>query len=513
MTTQSFGNGVSETWSYDANSGVTQVINPGGTFAYTYDENDNRTAETITGAMSNASWSTPAVGFDEENRLTARNQTYDNLQESWQLSEVGNWDQFNQNTTAISRNLQFNHGPAHEITDIGALTPYTHDARGNLINDNWSTYTWDADNLMTASSRGTSYVYDATGRRVKRTDSSGSTVFACWGHDVIADYTSGNAPASPTRQYVYGDQIDNVLVMLRASDEIYYHADAQTSIRCLTNDTGSLVESYLYTAYGVPTIFNGTGTKISATAYDNRFLYTAREWDHKTYQYYLRARWYSPGLGRFTSRDPLHYVDGPSLYRGYFSPGSVDPWGLVNLKDMHNKCVRDCEDLCIEQYSWWNPSRYSCVGACGASCAGYDLSTIEGAIGGLCHYVNNWPECYKDGLNCICGVGGSILDFIPLPPGWSAAAGGVDCGCEFVSLLQSTCHGAGPGGLFSQLLPSVFDCLIDIISLNPEMSNVEKLGLSVIELQADIVGAITAFLNADTPLPHDSCNNFYCNCK
>ena len=144
---------------------------------------------------------------------------------------------------------------------------------------------------------------------------------------MIADYTPGNAPDSPTRQYVYGDQIDNVLVMLRTSDEMYYHADTQTSIRCLTNDAGSLVERYLYTAYDVPTIFNGTGTKILATAYGNLFLYTTREWDHKTYQYYFRTRWYSPDLGRFTSCAPLHYVDDPSLYRGYFSPGSVDPWG------------------------------------------------------------------------------------------------------------------------------------------------------------------------------------------
>ena len=42
---------------------------------------------------------------------------------------------------------------------------------------------------------------------------------------------------------------------------------------------------------------------------------------------YFRARYYSPQLGQFISRDPLGYVDGMSQYRGYFVPGTVDPFG------------------------------------------------------------------------------------------------------------------------------------------------------------------------------------------
>ena len=42
---------------------------------------------------------------------------------------------------------------------------------------------------------------------------------------------------------------------------------------------------------------------------------------------YFRARYYSPQLGQFISRDPLGYVDGMSQYRAYFVPGSMDPSG------------------------------------------------------------------------------------------------------------------------------------------------------------------------------------------
>ena len=41
-----------------------------------------------------------------------------------------------------------------------------------------------------------------------------------------------------------------------------------------------------------------------------------------------RARFYSPQLGRFISRDPLGFVDGMSLYRAYFVPKGIDPFGL-----------------------------------------------------------------------------------------------------------------------------------------------------------------------------------------
>jgi hypothetical protein len=49
---------------------------------------------------------------------------------------------------------------------------------------------------------------------------------------------------------------------------------------------------------------------------------------------FFRARYYSPELGRFISRDPLGFVDGMSLYRGYFVPGGTDSSG--------NTCVKNC---------------------------------------------------------------------------------------------------------------------------------------------------------------------------
>ncbi len=46
---------------------------------------------------------------------------------------------------------------------------------------------------------------------------------------------------------------------------------------------------------------------------------------------YFRARYYDPQTGEFISRDPLEYVDGMSLYRGYFVPNGMDPNGMNDI--------------------------------------------------------------------------------------------------------------------------------------------------------------------------------------
>ncbi len=61
--------------------------------------------------------------------------------------------------------------------------------------------------------------------------------------------------------------------------------------------------------------------------------YTGREWDNDIQQYHYRARMYDPALGRFCSRDPIGYVDGPSVYHYVANSPleSVDPTGTVTI--------------------------------------------------------------------------------------------------------------------------------------------------------------------------------------
>jgi RHS repeat-associated protein len=100
----------------------------------------------------------------------------------------------------------------------------------------------------------------------------------------------------------------------------------------LTDGSGTIVERYAYSAYGVPTITNASATLRTESSYNNRYMYTGREWDQSLQMYHYRARMYDANLGRFCSKDPIGYVDGVNLFRRYFTLEDVDPLGLCKIK-------------------------------------------------------------------------------------------------------------------------------------------------------------------------------------
>ncbi len=67
--------------------------------------------------------------------------------------------------------------------------------------------------------------------------------------------------------------------------------------------------------------------KIENSSYDGE-IYSLIAVYGDTGLMYFRARYYSGELGRFVSRDPLKYVDGMSMYRGFFAVNWVDPSGM-----------------------------------------------------------------------------------------------------------------------------------------------------------------------------------------
>ena len=162
------------------------------------------------------------------------------------------------------------------------------------------------------------------------------------GQQLIAKYDSGATAANPNIHFVYASYIDEPILLDKktaanvpfqgalASGSYYYHRNRQYSISALTNSTGSVVERYSYTAYGKTTIHDSTATNtLSNSPTANPFAYTARYHHSELSLHYFRARWYDPELGRFISRDPLGFVDGMSLYRGYFAPLNFDPFGFT----------------------------------------------------------------------------------------------------------------------------------------------------------------------------------------
>ncbi|MBL8890296.1 MAG: RHS repeat protein [Planctomycetaceae bacterium] len=330
-----------------------------GTYSYSWDANKNKTGETITSTMSGFGFSTGATGYDDEDRLQTWNRTNGTMNQAWTLSDVGNWDAF----TSAGSTWNRTHSNAHEFTGFtGASTgTLAYDVKGNqtsrpstlsapALNLDWNfdNQLVGADTNGSAGSLEVTFEYDALGRRVSRSHSSGNVVYVHAGQQVIADYARGTAAASPSYRYVYADYVDEPILRhtgtgttlpTTGDNALYYHRNQQYSIIGLTNAAGTLVERYSYTAYGTLGIYDSSGTVRTTSTYANRYTYTGREYDADLNLYHFRARWYDPATGGFISRDPLGYVDGMSLYRGYFGLELMDPHGLEPTGWHHPYCL------------------------------------------------------------------------------------------------------------------------------------------------------------------------------
>jgi RHS repeat-associated protein len=339
---------VNETRTYNAGSQLTQINNTNvGSQTYTYDQNGNVTSETLSGNMANYSFSTIhaggpfADGYDAEDRFMRFKRSGVTEDILLTRSNIGNISNVNRNGTNTARG----YNTAHGLTTVSGGTTQTYDTDGNTTNLHTNvTAVWDDAGRMkhtdvpagaTAGIVGLNENGYVGGTRVwKKITRSGSVVehrvHIHAGPNLIAEYNAGVVASTPVQEYVYAGEIDS-LVMIRRSDATKYGVtrNRQWSITALHDlANGNIVERYAYEMTGKRTIYAANGTTVRTTSsYGNNFGYTSRWHDAESGLMYFRARYYNPLTGEFLSRDPMEFVDGMSLYRGYFGLGAIDPHG------------------------------------------------------------------------------------------------------------------------------------------------------------------------------------------
>ena len=84
-----------------------------------------------------------------------------------------------------------------------------------------------------------------------------------------------------------------------------YHLDEQNSTAYITGNQRTIENFYEYDAFG--------SLRQHSEEVKNRILYTGQQYDQETGQYYLRARFYNPVVGRFMQED-VYRGDGLNLY-------------------------------------------------------------------------------------------------------------------------------------------------------------------------------------------------------
>ena len=113
------------------------------------------------------------------------------------------------------------------------------------------------------------------------------------GQNMVYEYNGTNTIGGTV--YYYG------LTLISQGNYAYYLYNGHGDVVQLVTSSGTLGRSYDYDAFG---------NEVSPSATDtNPFRYAGQYFDSETGTYYLRARYYDPGIGRFTQQDKHWNVD------------------------------------------------------------------------------------------------------------------------------------------------------------------------------------------------------------
>jgi RHS repeat-associated protein len=204
-------------------------------------------------------------------------------------------------------------GQADVITSFG----YVYDDAGHLISDTTTSglrrhFTWDGYGRLlsvdiydpaTGHTKNIRYAYDPQGRLSARdsyldhTYKESSSRYHYDGTRLIAEEDMTGI----VREYLYGGGEAPTAMRSRNSDGSYsnyfFITNTHGDVVTVTDKDGQVVNRY---AYG----FWGEATRISEQL-PQPFRYAGYYYDQDAELYWLRARWYDPGTGRFLSRDPI----------------------------------------------------------------------------------------------------------------------------------------------------------------------------------------------------------------
>ena len=305
------------------------------TVSFGYDTVDQLQEEASTGAAPTSAL--PAVAqshrFDAMGNRTLWNDAQNKRRSDSIYNEV--------NQLTQSKSYDTNTAPA---TLLGT-TNFGYDPKGNLTataTTNGSggpsgsaTYVYDdADRLTGITNPGSSkreFLYDGMSRmRVSRNwnwqngawvpQSETRRVYD--GMDVVQERDGSNAV---TANYTRLGNIGGILARSTSAGNVYFGYDGGGNVTELTDNTGSVVGTYAYDAFGNIVATSG------AAAASNPYRFSTKE--DLGGLYYYGFRFYSPGMGRWLNPDPLREGGGLNVYAmvGNNPLNYVDGDGLLGV--------------------------------------------------------------------------------------------------------------------------------------------------------------------------------------
>jgi RHS repeat-associated protein len=209
----------------------------------------------------------------------------------------------------------------------GAVTiTYSYDSNGSLImrTDGTATTTheWDVRGRLVGADvdgTATSYKYTPGGIRSAVTEGGSTVEYIIDGmtpsgyQQVVEERASGVL----TVRYTYGPSLDPVSETRNGTTAVYL-GDGHSGVRqAIDATTGAVLLVQRFDAFGQTVAQAGTLV--------NSIGYRGERFDATLGQYYLRARFYDPGCGRFTGMDPRIPPVGDLLNANLYLYGFANP--------------------------------------------------------------------------------------------------------------------------------------------------------------------------------------------
>jgi len=164
------------------------------------------------------------------------------------------------------------------------------------------TFVYDGLNRLIAVEVGgvqAEYTYKTDGLRISKTVGGNTTRHIWDGANISAETDDTGAVIAV---YVRGV---NLILAVDNNGVNYYLFNAHGDVVQLADSNGVVVKTYKYDAFGVE--WNPSSSDA------NPFRYCGEYWDGETGNYYLRARYYDPAVGRFITAD-THWNVGNMIY-------------------------------------------------------------------------------------------------------------------------------------------------------------------------------------------------------
>ena len=323
-------NGVKCYYDYDEFSRIIDEDYDREEIDYFYDAAGNRTLKKIC----------------DDNGDTDVNYTYD--LNNRLLEESTNY--YSKNEIDVTKYVYDNNG--NQIKKIGYITkgvngsPSQDLVSENELNNTYEIYKYNEFNEMTSFESNKEskweYAYLPNGLRYRKSNASNFDRYV-WDRNgnIIAEM---NGEGNLTNKYVRGNKL------ISKNGNEYFGYDGHGSVVNISNESGKSIKSYDYDAFGVELNRDVNDT--------NLFRYCGEQYDNETDSIYLRARYYNPSLGRFTTEDTYWNSSNRIYGDKEYKEGEIkypDYKAIIQSENLYIYCINN--PTCYLDITGLNPEK------------------------------------------------------------------------------------------------------------------------------------------------------------